>query len=71
LLDQLVRQANERAVKPAGQGGLLAALTKRLPESALEGAELNVVKEDFFMCAFCDSDLPAEWNIGAIAPRAQ
>lgn len=26
--------------------------------------ELNVVREDFFVCAFCDSDLPTEWNIG-------
>ena len=32
-------------------------------------AELNVVKEEFFVCAFCESDLPAEWNIGAIAPH--
>jgi hypothetical protein len=32
-------------------------------------AELNVVKEEFFVCVFCESDLPAVWNIGAIAPR--
>jgi len=37
LLDQLVGQARERGVKLAGEGGLLAALTKRLLESALEG----------------------------------
>jgi putative transposase len=37
LLDQLVGQAKERGVKLAGEGGLLAALTKRLLESALEG----------------------------------
>jgi hypothetical protein len=37
LLDQLVGQAKARGVKLAGEGGLLAALTKRLLESALEG----------------------------------
>ena len=37
LLDQLVGQAKERGVKLAGEGGLLAALTKRLLESALDG----------------------------------
>lgn len=26
--------------------------------------ELNVVREDFLVCAFCESDLPIEWNIG-------
>jgi hypothetical protein len=33
-------------------------------------AELNVVKEDFFVCSFCDSDLPAEWNVSATASRS-
>jgi putative transposase len=37
LLDQLVGQARERGVKLAGEGGLLAALTKRLLECALDG----------------------------------
>lgn len=37
LLDQLVGQARQRGVKLAGEGGLLAELTKRLLESALEG----------------------------------
>jgi transposase-like protein len=37
LLDQLVGQAKERGVKLAGEGGLLAELTKRLLESALDG----------------------------------
>lgn len=26
-------------------------------------AELNLVKEAFFACTFCEADLPAEWNI--------
>ncbi len=26
-------------------------------------AELNAVKEGFFVCAFCESDLPAKWNV--------
>jgi putative transposase len=37
LLDQLVGRAKERGVKLAGERGLLAALTRRLLESALEG----------------------------------
>jgi hypothetical protein len=27
-------------------------------------AELNVVREEFFVCVFCEGDLPAEWNLG-------
>lgn len=30
-----------------------------------ECGELNVVREEFFVCVFCESDLPAEWNISA------
>ena len=37
LIDQLVGQARAKGVKLAGQGGLPAALTKRLLESALDG----------------------------------
>ena len=37
LIDRLVGQARARGVKLAGEGGLLAALTKRLLESALDG----------------------------------
>lgn len=25
--------------------------------------QVNVVREDFFVCVFCDNDLPAEWNV--------
>ncbi|RKG84381.1 hypothetical protein [Corallococcus terminator] len=25
--------------------------------------ELNLVKEQWFVCAFCDADLPAQWNV--------
>ena len=25
---------------------------------------LNIVKDDWFVCATCDADLPLEWNIG-------
>jgi hypothetical protein len=28
-------------------------------------SELNVVREGYFVCAFCESDLPAEWNLTA------
>lgn len=37
LIDRLVVQARAQGVKLAGEGGLLAALTKRLLESALDG----------------------------------
>jgi len=37
LIDRLVGQARANGVKLAGEGGLLAALTKRLLESALDG----------------------------------
>jgi hypothetical protein len=26
-------------------------------------AELNIVKEGYFVCAFCEGDLPDEWNL--------
>jgi hypothetical protein len=29
----------------------------------LECDELNVVKEGYFVCAFCESNLPAVWNL--------
>ena len=31
-------------------------------------AELNTVKDDFFVCAFCENDLPAQWNIATRPP---
>lgn len=37
LIDQLVGQARSKGLKLAGEGGLLATLTKRLLESALDG----------------------------------
>jgi putative transposase len=37
LLDRLVDQARSSGLQLAGEGGLLAQLTKRLLESALEG----------------------------------
>lgn len=32
-----------------------------------ECGQINVVREEFFVCVFCESDLPAGWNIGADA----
>lgn len=29
--------------------------------------ELNVVKEGYFVCVFCESDLPTAWNVGCSA----
>lgn len=31
---------------------------RRCPECQ----EHNIVREDYFVCVFCDSDLPAAWN---------
>ena len=28
--------------------------------------QLNVVKDDWFVCSNCDADLPLEWNVGGI-----
>jgi hypothetical protein len=39
---------------------------RRCPECR----ELNVVREGFFVCAFCESDLPTEWNLGAGTSRS-
>jgi hypothetical protein len=33
-------------------------------------AELNVVKENFFVCAFCEGELPPEWNACATVDEA-
>ncbi|MFF3211694.1 hypothetical protein ACFYYB_13670 [Streptomyces sp. NPDC002886] len=27
--------------------------------------ECNVVRDDWFVCVFCDGELPPEWNVGA------
>ena len=27
--------------------------------------ERNLVKDDWYQCAFCDADLPTEWNFGS------
>lgn len=27
--------------------------------------EVNLVKEAWFVCVFCDADLPANWNVSA------
>jgi hypothetical protein len=27
-------------------------------------AEVNTVRDGFFVCAFCETDLPPEWNVG-------
>ena len=40
-------------------------LFRRCPECG----ELNVVREEFFECAFCESDLPVEWNVVPIASQ--
>ena len=39
---------------------------RRCPECA----EVNMVREEFFVCAFCENDLPTEWNIAEAGPRA-
>jgi hypothetical protein len=28
-------------------------------------AEINLVKDSWFVCVFCDADLPREWNVSA------
>jgi hypothetical protein len=31
--------------------------------------EVNTVRENFFVCAFCENDLPPEWNVDAPDPQ--
>ena len=38
---------------------------RRCPECA----EVNTVREEFFVCAFCECDLPTEWNVAAAGPQ--
>ena len=34
-------------------------------------AEINLVKDSWFVCVFCDQDLPREWNVSARTPLAE
>lgn len=60
-----VAAALDRAglVRPGGFTQIV--VFRRCPECE----ELNVVREEFFICAFCESDLPAEWNLGTGASQ--
>jgi hypothetical protein len=51
-----------RAGIPAPQGFTFEVVFRRCPRCR----ELNLVKEGWFVCAFCEADLPGEWNV---APR--
>lgn len=51
-----------RAGLPAPQGFTFEVVFRRCPRCR----ELNLVKEGWFVCAFCDADLPTAWNV---APR--
>ena len=55
-----VAAAVDRAGLARPDGFTQEVVFRRCPECA----ELNVVREGFFVCVFCESDLPAEWNIG-------
>ncbi|RKH94456.1 hypothetical protein D7Y04_37105 [Corallococcus sp. AB038B] len=57
-----VFHALARAGIPGPPGFTHAILFRRCTQCG----ELNLVKEGWFVCAFCDADLPALWNV---APR--
>lgn len=56
--------AVERALRGAGiappQGFTLEIVFRRCTRCG----EINLVKEGWFVCVFCDADLPAQWNVG-------
>lgn len=54
--------ALERAGLTPPPGFTLAVVFRRCPRCG----ERNLVKEGWFVCVFCDADLPTEWNV---APR--
>lgn len=53
-------RACERAGLTAPPGFTPAIVFRRCARCG----EINLVKEGWFVCVFCDADLPAEWNVG-------
>ena len=49
-----------------GPAGFTHAVVFRRCEAC---GQRNVVKDDAFVCAVCDADLPAEWNFGDSSER--
>ena len=54
-----VRSALDRAELPRPEGFTFVATFRRCPRCG----ERNLVKEDWYVCAICDADLPSEWNL--------
>ena len=59
-----VARALERAGVVPPPGFTHAVVFRRCPRCG----ERNLVKEGWFVCVFCDADLPVEWNV---APRRE
>ncbi|MBY8878018.1 hypothetical protein K7862_10295 [Streptomyces sp. PLK6-54] len=54
-----VADALRRAGVEAPDGFTHAVVFRRCPACA----QLNLVREDDFVCVFCEADLPARWNV--------
>ncbi|MGW6499595.1 hypothetical protein [Nonomuraea angiospora] len=55
-----VAQALDRARLRRPSGFTIEVVVRR----CLACRECNIVREDDFVCVFCESDLPALWNVG-------
>ena len=53
-----VRLALDRAELPRPEAFTFVAVFRRCPQCS----ERNLVKDEWFVCAMCDAELPREWN---------
>lgn len=58
-----VAQALDCADLPHPDGFTHEVVFRRFPECQ----EHNIVREEHYVCVFCDADLPGDWNVDAIA----
>lgn len=58
-----VAQALERADLRHPNGFTYGVVFRRCPQCQ----ENNIVREEHYVCAFCDADLPQDWNVDAAA----
>lgn len=59
---EAVRSALDGAGLPRPEGFSFAAVFRRCPRCG----ERNLVKDDWYVCAMCDTDLPRAWNFAEL-----
>lgn len=52
-----------RALRTAGLGAPARFSTEIVFRRCVRCAQINLVKEGWFICVFCEADLPADWNV--------